>query len=74
MEVPKYVEEMIKRRERLAMQLDDVCRDLDTWLDKNDIETEMRDTHGGVEIYVNPTESAQRIREAIKKSSNKHLE
>ena len=72
MEVPKYVEEMIKRRERLAMQLDDACRDLDTWLDKNNIETEMCDTRGGVEIFVNPTESARRIRDAIKKSSNRH--
>jgi hypothetical protein len=43
---------------------------LDTWLDKNNIETEICDTHGGVEISVNPAESARRIREAILSKGN----
>ena len=65
MQIPKTVEQMILRRERLAIQLDDAMNALDHWLDKNGINTEECDTHGGVEVYVNPSDSAERIRQAI---------
>ena len=67
MELPKTIDGLIERRKRLAFQLSEVCYELDDWLDKNEIETEPFDTHGGVEIFENPTDSANRIREAIKK-------
>lgn len=66
MKISGYVEKLIKRREVLAKQLQTACRNLDHYLDSNGIEAESYDTHGGVEIYVNPTESAERIREAIR--------
>ena len=66
MKINGYVEKLIERRERLAKQLQVACNNLDYYLDRNGIETESYDTHGGVEIYVNPTESAERIREAIR--------
>lgn len=65
MKIPKYVQNLIDRRCKLAVQLDDVCGELDEWLDKNNIECESCDTHTGVEIYCNPHSSKQRIMEAI---------
>ena len=37
MQIPKTVEQMILRRERLAIQLDDAMNALDHWLDKNGV-------------------------------------
>ena len=64
--IPKYVQNLIDRRCKLASQLADVCWELDEWLDKNNIECETCDTHAGVEIYCNPYASKNRIIEAIK--------
>lgn len=68
MKVPKYVEKMIQKRLTLAVKLDDACDELEKWLEEHgaDLDDElMEDTHGGVEIYINPHESAERIREYI---------
>lgn len=65
MKIPKYIENMIIRRKKLAEQLDLVSYELDSWLDKNKIECETCDTHTGVEIYCNPSASAERVRQAI---------
>lgn len=65
MQLLKTVDKLIARREKLAYQLSEVCLELDEWLDKNGIETDPADSHDGVEIYVNPTDSADRIRAAI---------
>ena len=65
MKIPKYVQDLIDRRCKLAVQLDTVCYELDKWLDKNNIECESCDTHTGVEIYCNPHSSRKRIMEAI---------
>lgn len=65
MQIPKKIEKLIEKRIELAIKLDNVCGELDEWLDKNDIETENEDSHGGVEIYVNPHDSGERIRKAI---------
>ena len=65
MRIPKNIEKLIERRERLAYQLDKAMGELDDWLDKNGIIAEDCDTHGGVEIYVNPSDSADRIRQVI---------
>lgn len=34
MKIPKKIDALLKRRTKLAKDLDDVCFDLDTWLDK----------------------------------------
>lgn len=41
---------------------------VDEWLDENGIECEYYDTYGGCEIYANPHDSEQRIRECIKEA------
>ena len=68
MRIPKYIDKLIDRRARLAGELIGVCGELDDWLEKNGIEAEMEDTRGGVEIYVNPYSSAERIRQAIREA------
>ena len=68
MKIPKYVEKLIDRRARLAGALMEVCWELDEWLDKNGVEAEMEDTHGGVEIYTTPYDSAKRIRQVIREA------
>lgn len=65
MKIPKYVERLIQKRENLANELDTVMHELDEWLDSHDIETSPEDTHEGAELYMNPEDSANRIRQAI---------
>lgn len=65
MKINGYVKNLIKRRERLAIDLAIACKNLDHYLDNNGIEVDDGDAHGGTEIYTDPTGSAKRICEAI---------
>ena len=65
MQIPKKIEKLIDRRTKLANQLFMVSSELDEWLDGNGIEAESFDTHGGVEIYTNANDSADRVKKAI---------
>ncbi len=65
MKIPKYVDELLKKRTRLACQLDDVCIKIDKWLDDNQIEPDSSCYHTGVETYVNPHTSEREVRRAI---------
>jgi hypothetical protein len=69
MKIPKRIEKLIERRERLANELGIVDIDLTEWLEKNGIAESLdpSDFCGGVEMYSNPADSAERIREAILK-------
>lgn len=65
MKIPKYVQKLIDRRCKLAIELAAEGFALDVWLNENGIECEACDTHTGVEIYCNPYSSKQRIINAI---------
>lgn len=65
MRVPKYVEQMIKRRERLAWELIEVSCDLDEWLERNNISTGTDYTSTGCMIYCEPSTAARLVREDI---------
>ena len=65
MKIPKYVEQMIKRRERLAWELIEVSCDLDEWLEKNNISTGTDYTSTGCMIYCEPSTAARLVREDI---------
>ena len=67
MKIPKYIEQKLDRRARLATDLMTVDFELTEWIDKNNIEVEACDYCTGCEMYVNPYESVARIKEAIKK-------
>ena len=65
MQLLKTVDKLISRREKLAYQLSEVSLELDEWIKKNEVEIEEYDKPGGAEMFVNPTDSANRIRTAI---------
>ena len=67
MKIPKYIEKALERRVKLAIQLDDTCEIIDEFIRKNGLENEIdtADWLGGVEIYVNPRESADNIKAVI---------
>lgn len=65
MKIPKYIEKLINTRANLASQFNNADYRLSKWLDKNGIEAESCDFHGGVEALVNPWDSAKRVKQAI---------
>ena len=69
MKLTKKVEAMIDRRTRLAEKLISACCAVDDYLAANGLEGEVEDCDwlGGVEIYVNPSASGERIKQAIRK-------
>ena len=58
MKIPKKVQRLIDRREKLAKNLIDVCNELDTWLEKNGADFNDSDlvdsTVTGCRIYCEP--------------------
>ena len=56
MKIPKYVERLIERRERLAWELISVSDELDEWLEKHDIPTGNEYTRTGCMIYCEPVQ------------------
>ena len=47
MKIPKYIDDALRMRTKYACLLSDKCGIVDEWLDKNGIECEYCDTHGG---------------------------
>lgn len=72
MKIPKYIEKLIYRRERLAVELNSADLALSAWLEKNNIKVEEYDIRGGVEMIVNPYSSAQRIMKAIRRAGGRN--
>ena len=72
MKCPKYVSKLLDKRINSAFNLREADTKLVEWLEKNNIAVEEYDILGGCEMYVNPYNSAERIREAIERhvSSN----
>lgn len=65
MKIPKYIDNYLDRRVKSAEQLMKYDWIITDWLDKYDIEVEDFDYCTGVEMYMNPVDSANRIRKAI---------
>ena len=65
MKIPKYVERLIQRRERLALELMEVSAGLDEWLEKNNISTASDYTSNGCMIYCEPSTTSRLVRENI---------
>ena len=64
--IPKDIEKLLRRRELYATEILVISEKIDEFLEKHGIEVEEYDRTSGVEVYVNPEESANRIRKAIK--------
>lgn len=65
MKIPKYIDELLDRRAKLAELLNTVDYKVTKWIDEHGIEVEDYDYATGVEMYANPYASADRIRKAI---------
>lgn len=65
MRIPKYIDEMLERKARVAEKYNELEYQIDTWLRKNNIEIELCDDSGGTEGIVNPRDSIARIRQCI---------
>ena len=63
--IPKYVEKLIQRREKLAWELMKVSAELDEWLEKNDLLELNAYTNTGCMIYCEPDVAASMVRQDI---------
>lgn len=66
MQIPKYIEKLIDKRAELSVFLNHADHKLGDWLERNCVKVEEYDIYGGCEMYVNPWNSADRIKQAIK--------
>lgn len=67
MKMPKYIEQKLDRRAKLAMELMNIDSELTEWIEKNAIVVEDYDYCTGIEMYANPYASVDRIKEAIRR-------
>lgn len=65
MKIPKYIEKALQQRENAAWKLIKADRIVSDFIMKNNIDVADYDYLTGCEMYANPNESANRIREAI---------
>lgn len=67
MKIPKYVDKLIERRMKLALELMDVSSQLDRWLENNNFDlTKMSAyTVTGCMIYCEPDIAAYNVRQDI---------
>lgn len=70
MKIPREIETALRRRVKAAIELNSADFVISKFIRENDIEAEECDYCTGVEMYSNPYESADRIREAIKAKTN----
>lgn len=71
MKIPKKIQMLLDRRERLAYQLSEACSELDSWLEKNGADltdVDLRDcTITGCMIYCEPDNAKINVMEYIEK-------
>lgn len=66
MKIPENIEILIQERADLASRLNIVDYRLSNWLEDNGIILDSSDYKGGIEIFTNPYDSSDRVRQAIK--------
>ena len=65
MKIPKYIDSSLKRRTKLAEQLNEVSLKLDDWLENNEIPTCNDYTRTGCMIYCEPYTAEWHVRDDI---------
>ena len=65
MKIPKYIQNLIIRRERLAIQLMNVSDELDEWLEKQGIPLGAEYAATGCMIYCEPENARKCVEEDI---------
>jgi hypothetical protein len=69
MKVPKYIEQALNKRVKGACMVMESDRIITNFIEKYGIVCDFEDYCGGVEIYSNPYDSAERILEAIRQKT-----
>ena len=67
MDCPKYIKEALRKRAIYADKTATLDGIISEWIESHNIEVDFEDIHGGVEIYVNPYDSSERVLEAIER-------
>ena len=65
MKIPKYVDEALKKRTKAAIIVSKNDAIITDFINKHNIDANSEDYCGGVEMYANPYESEDAIRQAI---------
>lgn len=65
MKIPKYVQKLIDRRYRLAIELSSVCTELDCWIEAKGIPANEDYTWSGCLIYCEPSVAKDCIEQDI---------
>lgn len=65
MKIPKYIDEALKKRTKAAIIVSKNDTIVTDFINKHNIDVNSEDYYGGVEMYVNPYESEDAIRQAI---------
>lgn len=65
MKIPKYIEKALEQRIKAAIALDKADGVILDFIEKHNIDADSAVYGGGVEMYVNPYEAAEIVREAI---------
>lgn len=65
MKIPKYVDDLIQRRQKYAEMLNSVASQLDDWLLANNIECSPDSYQTGCAIYADPGSAAESVRQSI---------
>ena len=65
MRIPKYIDSLLKRRTKLAEQLNSVSAELDVWLENNGIPIDNDYTLTGCMIYCEPFTAERLVRDDI---------
>lgn len=74
MKIPKYIEKALQQRVKAAYVLIHSDSIITDFINKNGIEVEDFDYCYGVEMYVNPNASADRVRSAIEHHNKDKVE
>lgn len=65
MRIPKYIDEALKKRTRYARKLIECDNIVTDFIDKYHIGVDYEDYDGGCEMFFNPDESEEAVRQAI---------
>ena len=74
-DIPKYVQDLLRRRYKLALKLADVCSEVDAYCEKIGIDITTKEyadimLHGHVGIYTEPYIALKEVFEAIENKLN----
>lgn len=65
MKIPKYIDEALKKRTKSACKIIEYDEIITNFIDKYNIDVDFEDYNGGCEMFLNPYDSEEAIRNAI---------